>query len=191
MSAAAPNPASVVFLSWYRKGLAARVQAPTNSDPLAVTMPPESIIPVKVTLGEPSSTTKTASATVRVHGPGDVAALDARQIVRTWPPADAQAVASDTFPMIEFADAGLPWLLTPTGPARETDPTSGRRRGTVPWLCLVVVPSATAGLSHAPGQLAQLTVSTAELPDLAHSHLLGPRPGHTVRRWPHRAGTTR
>lgn len=162
-----PDAGQLVFLSWYRTGLAAGVVS--ASDPLALHPSPRAATHVRVELGDATETGR-VEVSFDIQGPADVGGLDPAQVVRTWPPGEATAVVTDTFPMIEFTHPGLPWLFSPSGPALGTDPAT-TRRGLPPWLCLVVVRDDAAVLDTPPEGLPRISVSTAELPDLAESHL--------------------
>jgi len=63
-------------------------------------------------------------------GPGDVVAIEPRQVLRVSPVAGARDAEPDFFPLIEFDAPELPWAYSPTVP------TASRLR---PWLVLVVI----------------------------------------------------
>lgn len=71
-----------------------------------------------------------ATPTVTVYGPGDVVAIDPKQVVRVEPKPGANDWTPNWFPAIEFDRPELPWLFSPYAAA------SNRLR---PWLVLVVV----------------------------------------------------
>ena len=163
--------AGLTFLSWYRSGLSAGVDAPAGANaPLAATQwPYQAQIPIDVTLSNvPSSTFD-----VLLYSPGDVATFDPANIIRTEPPAGARGVETSFLPLVEFARPDLPWMLTPTAPQRTevTDPDP--RRGLLPWLVLVVIPGGSCTLSppQTPGALPVLSAPLAELPDLSEAWL--------------------
>lgn len=108
-----------------------------------------------------------AEIVLDVQGPGDVAGIDPRQIVRTEPVPDSTDFEPNFFPHLELADAALPWLFTPAAP----DPGTDRLR---PW-CVLVVVAAQEGVSVGPGKLLDVLEirppadPRTELPDLAES----------------------
>lgn len=69
--------------------------------------------------------------TVNLEPATSVTSLQADAIVRRWPAPGALDVETNFFPVVEFADADLPWRYTPAAAT-----TRGRLR---PWLALVVV----------------------------------------------------
>jgi hypothetical protein len=172
--------AGLMFLSWYRTGLGAAVQAPSTGAPLDTAPPAAVTATVDVKVGDPDNpgdTTAGKSATgtlqVRLHAPGDVTGLDTAQIIRTYPTPGAANVPPDSFPLIEFAHPNVPWLLSPTGPQANKPSDTDPRRGLTPWLCLVVVPEPPATLAPpaTPGGLPTLTVTDAELPEVPAARL--------------------
>ncbi|MCU4751580.1 hypothetical protein OB919_06245 [Halobacteria archaeon AArc-curdl1] len=122
------------------------------------------------------TTTETATVDVHVYGPGDVTAIDERQIVRREPEPDTDAYPPRQFPVVEFDRPDLPWLFSPQ---RADD--DGKL---LPWICLVVVDRDARGVSYealGPGSLPVLETPVSELPDpseawaWAHAqHLGGP-----------------
>ena len=72
----------------------------------------------------------TSPRTLALAGPGDVLAIEPRQVLRVSPAAGARDAEPDFFPLIEFDAPELPWAYSPTLPA-------GSRLA--PWLVLVVV----------------------------------------------------
>ncbi|WP_373356626.1 hypothetical protein [Pseudoroseicyclus sp. CXY001] len=65
-------------------------------------------------------------------GPGDIAGLAEGVIIRRFPEAGERAFEHNAFPLVEFADAALPWRYTPAAPSPE-----GRL---APWLVLAALP---------------------------------------------------
>lgn len=157
--------AGLVFLSWVRTGLGATV---AGVDPLTGPIAARGAVTVAVRLNERPEQQLTA----RIHGPGDVTGLDARQIIRTDPVPGAHAFEPNYLASIEFDRPDLPWCLTP---ARADE--QGRLR---PWLVLVVVEADNARVEPRDGApLAALICAREELPDLgdswawAHAQLTG------------------
>src|SRR5262249_42266322 len=68
---------------------------------------------------------------MKLYGPADVTAIDARQVVRVQPRPLTTNFESNFFPLIEFDRPDFPWLFTPAKP--------GLNERLRPWLCLVVV----------------------------------------------------
>jgi hypothetical protein len=160
------------FVPWVRRGAAALVR---DIDTLDAAAPARVTLPVSVRVNQRVD----VPVTLRLFGPGDVAGLDTRAVVRTDPLHMATNFEPNYFPAVEFDLPELPWLLTPaTGNAR------GQLR---PWLCLVVVrkqdgvtltsdrqrPLPVLGI-RAPAQ------ASRELPDLndswawAHAQVIAP-----------------
>ena len=163
LAAAAPSAAAPVaqrhLLSWVRDGIAGRLtdaDADPGSGPIRAR--------ATLTTGLTVNGTAVTGPKLALHGPGDVTGIDPRQIIRTDPAPGATAFESSHFALVEFDDPGLPWRLTPAAP----HPQKGLR----PWLVLVVVDTAAAGvrLTTDPRRpLPVLEVPLAELPDLASS----------------------
>ncbi|MGW8352267.1 hypothetical protein [Streptomyces wedmorensis] len=144
----------LTFLSWVREGLAAAGGAidPT-SGPMASR--------THVTLRPRLTGRDSVAVPARLLGPGDVTGLDAGQVLRVFPAAEAADAEPHLFPAVEFDRPDLPWLFTPAG-ATEL----GRLR---PWLVLVVVEADHAEVLPSDGALPRLRCRRSELPDLAES----------------------
>lgn len=113
---------SYAFLSWLRAGVSAGIAREDGTGPPT----PRAEVAVTVTLN-----TGSASVNLALYGPGDVTGLDPRVVIRTWPRPGVVDAESNLFPLVEFAQADLPWRYTP---ARAT--AEDRLR---PWLGLVVL----------------------------------------------------
>ena len=86
----------------------------------------------------PTPTQRTmAGPSFALYGPGDVVAIDRRQIVRETPVREALDADPDQLCAIEFRLPGLPWLMTPFAPTASNDTLR-------PWIALVVVPLSAA-----------------------------------------------
>jgi hypothetical protein len=137
-----PRPLPVVeaarrhLLSWVRDPLAAQL---TDRDDGTRPVPARGTLTTGVTVNG----TRVEGPDVELHGPGDVVGIDERQVVRTEPTPGATAAEPEYLAAIDFDDPALPWRLTPLAP-RESD---GLLR---PWLVLVVVDTAFAGVSFEP-----------------------------------------
>ncbi|GHJ43619.1 hypothetical protein Cs7R123_09610 [Catellatospora sp. TT07R-123] len=157
--AAAPAPAVAQrhLLSWVRDGLAGRL---TETDPGSGPIRARATLATGLTVNGAAVT----GPKLALHGPGDVTGVDPRQIVRSDPAPGAKHFESTHFALVEFDDPGLPWRLTPAA----AHPQKGLR----PWLVLVVVDTAAAGVSLETDPrrpLPVLNTPLAELPDLSHA----------------------
>jgi hypothetical protein len=112
------------FLPWLRRGLA------TSIDREDLTGPPVSRAAAHITV-DLNEHTLTATAPLVLAGPGDVAGLDPRSVIRVWPRPGVNDAEPNYFPLIEFDQADLPWRYTP---AKATGQDRLR-----PWLCLIVL----------------------------------------------------
>jgi len=152
-----PN-AAYAFLPWLRRGLASGIdRVDGGSSPTAR---------VSVQLGI-SLNQRSLGATLplTLAGPGEVAGMDPRAVIRVWPAPSVQDAEPNYFPLIEFDQADLPWRYTP---ARATPQDRLR-----PWICLIVLRDDEIG-SYAPatarGTLPIVTVKTSgSLPKLDQS----------------------
>jgi hypothetical protein len=150
--------AAYTYLSWARSGVAASLPAPTGT---VFAAPASATLAVGVTVGVNTGNPQAATASAQLLGPGDVTALDPRQIVRTDPTDGEQSFAPNLFPCIEFDRPDLPWAFTPLG-------ATGERAA--PWIVLVTVPEKSATFTPAAGgSLATLAVDASELPDPSDS----------------------
>ncbi|HLO01679.1 MAG TPA: hypothetical protein VK191_00990 [Symbiobacteriaceae bacterium] len=150
------------FLPWVREGLAGLIPAANTA--------PQPTLTVEMGVGG-----ATASAQVRLYGPGEVTAIDPHAIIRQEPRPGTADFEPTYFAALEFDRPDFPWLFSPQAPA------NGRL---TPWLTLVVLPErAGIDLTNVPGQsLPVLTITQnahLELPDLreawawAHAQALG------------------
>jgi hypothetical protein len=117
--------ANYAFLPWLRRGLGAdlsRVDGTAGAEPRA-------LLPIAVRFNENDA--QSGGVQLALFGPGEVKALDARSVIRTWPRANVMDAEPNYFPLIEFDQADLPWRYTP---ARAT---SGDRL--TPWVVLIVL----------------------------------------------------
>jgi hypothetical protein len=163
------DPGVVRFYPWMRRGLASL--PPDTLDPV---MPSAVSVAAQLQIhAGPTITQQFALAS-----PADVVGFDARQVIRTEPPAGARNYEPNFLAAIEFDRPDFPWLFTPAAPRAD-----GRLR---PWLCLVAVRQQpgvgiTAGPPGLPPVLGidQPAVVSAELPDLvsswawAHAQVVG------------------
>ncbi len=159
------------FLPWARLGA-----APTAIDTLGAGVPAHTTLSMRLRVNNRADFPVTA----RIHGPGDIVGLDARQVVRTDPPHLASEFEPNYFPLVEFDRPDVPWLFTPA-----TGDPQGRLR---PWIVLVVVrvqPGVTVDLNGARTvlRIAPPAKPAVELPDLgeswawAHAQVIDPGTG--------------
>ena len=179
------------YLRWLRAGAAGAV-AGEHGAGLAAS---RATFPVAVRVSGLGTVTREVS----LHGPGDVAGLNPRQIVRRFPRPDATTADASAFAHLELDDPDLPWRYTPFHERTAADPAGAvlRAEGTLPpWLCLAVVARDVAGvqLAHPPGaRLPVLSAPAAELPDpaaaaaWAHVQVAGELPASFDAVEPHRA----
>lgn len=182
--------AGLRFLPWVRDGV---VRALADEDPLSGELNRqrgEIRLTVEVAASGPDAGTISVGTDAVVHGPGDVTALDPRQVIRCFPEPNAQSVDVTLFAAVDFDAPELPWQFTPARPDAQ-----GRLR---PWLALVVLPEGAPGvdLTTPAGVLPRLTAPVGQLPDLAeswawaHAQLLlehdGEDPADVVARHPDR-----
>jgi hypothetical protein len=111
-----------------------------------------------------------AAMTVHVHGPADVLEIDPRQVIRTFPKADAHNAEVDDLAHIEFDRPDLPWMFTPAKPA------AGRL---VPWITLVVAEAGTLTWGEQRGATRRAAIRRDQLQPLrdawawAHAQVMG------------------
>ena len=126
-----------VFLPHARSGIAAALTNPFDWD-----SPTRATVEMRVPVARrPGDGRVDAEMTVHVYGPADVTEIDARQVIRAFPKADAPMPRSTTSSTSSSTGPDLPWLFTPAGPD-----ASGRL---VPWITLVVRRAAPHGVGRA------------------------------------------
>src|SRR5215472_9631024 len=152
--------ASYAFLPWLRQGMAGGV---TRVDGEAAPAP-RAAVDVTVVVGA-GGEQRPVTTRLSLFGPGEVAAIDPRAVVRVAPKPGELDAEPNELPMVEFAEPDLPWRFTAA--------TSGAHDRLRPWLVLCVLTAdeitdeAPAG---ADGRLPAVTVtSTAALPRLSQS----------------------
>ncbi|SDS73717.1 DUF3892 domain-containing protein [Actinopolymorpha singaporensis] len=145
----------LTFLSWVREGLGA---SGSGTDPLTGSLPARGTVTVKVRINDRPE----VEVPTRLYGPGDVAGIDPRQVLRTDPPAGTDGFEPHLFAQVEFDRPDLPWMFSPAAPTGEQ-----RLR---PWLVLVVVEADRATVVPDPkGGLPRLVCAPEDLPDLSES----------------------
>ena len=155
---------SYVFLPHARSGIAAALTVP-----FAWGAPAEASVQMSVPVTDDRGALD-AEMTVHVYGPGSVTELDTRQVIRTWPKADAHDSEVTDLVQVEFDRPELPWLFTPTGPA------AGRL---VPWITLVVAEAGTVRWGPRRGTVQVAAIRRDQLQPLrdawawAHAQVMG------------------
>src|SRR5260370_9303557 len=113
--------AAYSIVSWVQRGLASLITGNSTTNYASL---PVSLVVNNAGANAPS---------VRLFGPGEVASLDARAIIRTDPRNGTEAFEPNYLAAVELLLPDLPWMLTPNAAV------NGRLR---PWICLLVVPDA-------------------------------------------------
>ncbi len=164
------------FLPWARGGIGAAVTAPTEAGGIRATI----AVAVSVQADGLADLVAQPPTPLHVRGPGDVAGIDERQVIRRYPVAGASNAEDSFLAHIEFDRPELPWLFTPAAPAGNRLP---------PWIALIVLAAGRYDLAPGRGGLPpQVTTHKSELQPLegqsfawAHAQLVGPvTPGPTV-----------
>src|SRR4029453_7783729 len=150
-----PADAAYRIYSWMREGLLAAISASGNqSAPLSGRL----VLPIRMRVNN----ARDVDVPIQVYGPGDVTALDTREIIRTEPQRSMTDFEPNYFPLIEFDRPDFPWLFTPT-----TADSAGHLQ---PWICLVAVPTSRALITAAANlPLPVLECLKTELPNLAEA----------------------
>jgi hypothetical protein len=156
------------FLSSLRRGLAVAIEPIDEAPP----PPPATRSSVSVR-AELSFDVDVAASSLKLIGPGDIAGLDPRAVVRTFPRADDNDAQVGFFAMVEFDQPDLPWRYTPTA-VTAPDVTASHDQ-LKPWFNLVLLEEGTeltegqivpAGANQ---KLPIATVKAGNLPDLRES----------------------
>ena len=117
------------FQAWARRGIGASL---TNID--TGTLPDRANLTVQVALqvtdGLTPSPVLPPSVTVQLYGPGDIAGVDPRMVIRTEPRQFTVNYEPNYLTGIEFDAPDFPWMFTPAAP-------NGDRLH--PWVALVVL----------------------------------------------------
>ncbi|MBN2351388.1 MAG: hypothetical protein JXD23_02385 [Spirochaetales bacterium] len=113
-----------VYMPWLRQGLASAIAIDDGAD-----VPGAQRAPVHLKL-KINQKEDVIEKDVQLYGPGDVVGVDRNVVVRTDPKNNVGDFEPNYFPMVEFAEADFPWMMTP---ARQVN---DRLR---PWVGLVVL----------------------------------------------------
>jgi hypothetical protein len=144
----------LVFLPHVREGIAPASSAAARAQ-----------VPVTLQLESAGRPSRGISQVLPLIGPGDIVAIEPRQVLRITPAAGTRDAEPEFFPAIEFDSPDLPWTYSPVV-------TAGNRL--LPGLALVVI-EATPDVTLVPGQQGQspwivrmpADVARRELPNLA------------------------
>lgn len=122
---------ALTFVPWVRRGLGGAI----NQAPDAEGRP---LFQVKANVSYTSADGVTSSAgphgvDLKGYGPGDVKSLNDAYVGRLEPKRGTLDFEPNYIPFVEFSDAALPWLFSPT---------MVENGELLPWLCLLVVPVA-------------------------------------------------
>jgi hypothetical protein len=132
------------FVPWVRSGIGATIAAPA-----APAVRP--VVTVDLPIQADGQADRIVTQTLTVRGPGDVIALDQRQIVRRYPAPGTVDAEGNFLAHVEFDRPDIPWLFSPRPPA-------GNRLD--PWIALVVLRSSEAELRPAGGGLPPSVATT-------------------------------
>lgn len=141
------------FLPWLRRGIGIEISR-TNDDP---TPAPRATLDIGVSIGPGPLSSAPTDVSLSLYGPGNVATLDPRTVIRTWPRPSVYQAEPNYFPLIELQPADVPWRFTP---ARRS--AADRLR---PWVVLIVL--ANGEYVSAAGSITVASAST--LPPLDQS----------------------
>jgi hypothetical protein len=161
----ADSTVQISFGSWLRRGLAAGISRPDEGP----SQPPKPTTKVAIGL-EFDGNAPLAQPSLTLVGPGDIAGLDTRVIVRTFPPADVNDAEAAFFVVVELDQADLLWRYTPARATGESDPSEGTPDDKLrSWVTLVVLEETEIVAlkpATATQKLAILTAPVNKLPGL-------------------------
>jgi hypothetical protein len=151
--------ASYSFLPWLRTGMAGEIRAGGSA-----TGTPRADIDITVVV-DAAGDSRSATAELSLYGPGEVAGIDRRLVIRTTPKPEEADAEPDLFPTLEFGQPDFPWRYTPAA--------ADVRNRVRPWLVLAVLADGEIGDQEPAGpdgRLPAITVTTAAaLPRLDQS----------------------
>ncbi|MGH7459794.1 MAG: hypothetical protein ACREMA_02040, partial [Longimicrobiales bacterium] len=145
------------FLPWTRRGLAAGITEPDAESASA-----RAVVPVGITVTGAGD----AGTQLKLYGPGDVAGVDPRLIVRMEPRPGATDVEPNYLVAVEFDPPDFPWMFTPSA-------ANGNKLR--PWCVLAVVDTSVVNPPHLDAGMPLPVIDVpgsavlTELPDLIES----------------------
>ncbi len=116
------------FLPWLRQGLANAITAPPASGPRATIHVELQLAGTPVGAGAPLL--QPVSQDIQLYSPGDIVAIDARNVVRTEPRPWVTNFESNYLAAIDFYAEDFPWRYTPAPP---------QNLQLIPWITLIVL----------------------------------------------------
>lgn len=152
--------ATYAFLPWIRRGMGAEIERQDG------TLTGEARVSVPITLAvDAAGDARSVTADMALFGPGEVAALDPRAVIRVIPKPGEVDAEPNYFPAAEFDQPDLPWRFTPA----RADTSRERLR---PWLALAVLAEGEI-VDETPasgdGRLPAIVAGGASLPLLEQS----------------------
>jgi len=159
MTSPPPSLGRYHFQAWARRGIGAAI---TNVD--SGTLPSRANVQVQLALDVEGGLTPNPvlppPVTAQVYGPGDIAGIDPRVVIRTEPRQFTVNFEPNYLCGIEFDAPDYPWLFTPAAP-------NGDRLH--PWITLLVLkPDEFTLPAIAPNPLPVISITAAAaLPDLS------------------------
>ncbi|MBN1491799.1 MAG: hypothetical protein JXA69_17940 [Phycisphaerae bacterium] len=166
------DDARYAFLSWLRRGVSTEItRIDGDATPAA-----RAEIPIRLSF-DVGTGIRNAQVNLALHGPGDVAGIDPRLIIRTYPRPDVFDAEPNYFPAIEFDQPDFPWRYTPAranaGQPGRAPASPGEGARLRPWLVLIALADDEVEAfepAGTDGRLPTVTVKTADsLPDLSQS----------------------
>src|SRR4029078_7282553 len=123
--------ATYSFLPWARQGMGNHLKE-NDFDPAVIL---RASVPVTLTLrgkskADDSDIIATVSKDIQLYGPGDIAGIDAKAIVKVEPRNLITNFEPNFLPYVEFYDEDCPWRYTPAK-------ASGHKLR--PWITLIVL----------------------------------------------------
>ena len=156
--------ASYTFLPYVRSGIAA-----TLTTPFSFAAPARATVNVTVPIVADAGTVVAGPVPVTVRGPGDVASIDAMQVIRTWPLDGHANAETEDLVQVEFDRPDFPWMFTPTAPDAQ-----GRL---VPWVTLIVAARGAYTLERPPGRYSANSRQPRSAPAAGRRLGVGAHPG--------------
>jgi hypothetical protein len=132
--------ARYTFLPWLRRGIGNALGTPAGAGASRARLA------VQLSIVSDQARNDPPPLIVQLAGPGDVAGMQARQVIRTEPRAGVSDFEPNYLAAIDFYDEDFPWRYTPVVP----DPATHRL---APWLVLAVLKDDEFTRSNAPGRI--------------------------------------